>query len=75
LLLRISAQQNPSLYAAVYLCHDMLDDSEETLKVYGKDTDSYVTKRILGFKRQFASDVNEIKKRLKHWQHGIDKDE
>ncbi len=66
---------NPSLYAAVYLCHDMLDDSEETLKVYGKDTDSYVTKRILGFKRQFASDVNEIKKRLKHWQHGIDKDE
>ena len=66
---------NPSLYAAVYLCHDMLDDSEDALKVFGKDAGSYVTKSINGLKRQFAGDVHEIKDRLKLWQHGIDKDE
>lgn len=66
---------NPSLYAAVYLCHDMLDDSEDALKVFGKDAGSYVTKSIKGLKRQFAGDVHKIKDRLKLWQHGIDKDE
>ena len=66
---------NPSLYAAVYLCHDMLDESEDALKVFGKDAGSYVTKSIKGLKRQFAGDIHEIKDRLKLWQHGIDKDE
>ena len=66
---------NPSLYAAVYLCHEMLDDSEDALKIFGKDAGSYVTKSIKGLKRQFAGDVHEIKDRLKLWQHGIAKDE
>lgn len=65
---------NPFLYAAVYLCHDMLDDSEDALKVFGKDAGSYVTKSIKGLKRQFAGDVHEIKDRLMLWRHGIDKD-
>ncbi len=39
--------------------------------MFGKDVSEYITKSLLGYKRQFAIDVNNIKHKLKVWQAGI----
>ena len=62
---------NPGLYASVKLCRDLLDEPEDALKIFGKGVSEYITKSLLGFKRQFAIDVNNIKRKLKVWQAGI----
>ena len=63
--------ENPGLYASVKLCRDLLEEPEEALRMFGKAVSEYITKSLLGYKRQFAIDVNNIRRKLKVWQAGI----